>query len=695
MRRNLVILFLLLVNYIVSAVPSRKCPFIVTQQDGTDLELTLIGDERFHYYITEDSIPVLPICKTDTVSYFYAMIKGDAIIPSCVLAHSKERRSVNEKQFISSQRDVVWQGIENKQVTIRRDRIRMSSQSNGNQYDKTSFKGHKRGLVILVNFANLGMVGDDPQENINRQFNEVGYKDNGHIGSVHDYFYDQSYGQFDLTFDIVGPLTVSREFAYYGTNDYATGRNDIRIGRMVTEACLLADDDIDYSLYDWDSDGIVEQVYFIYAGYGEASGGAPYTIWPHKFSLTGCEYYGDGDGPLILDGVKIDTYACSNELTGASNETLNGIGTACHEFSHCLGLPDLYDTDYSGAFGMGCWDIMDSGSYSGPTGNGEVPYGYSAYEKTSVGWMELSELSESSNCILPSIGQEPVAYKITNSGSTDEFFVLENHQNEGWYGYLGTYQAPSGMMITHIDYNSLSWRNNTVNTSPLHMRESIVPADRNYGTFISDSKIYHVTEDEYAGDLFPGHRNATRFTSMSYENCGGKLFNENAEGTQDLHITIDNIVEYNGVILFSIGLNLEKPENIQALQIGSDKICIQWDIVKRADKYAVEILKMISLQPVNIEKEVIEDIHDTSITIEIVNCNQLSVRVKAINEYVSSEWSEYANIKISTNGIAEIESVLDNGAYYTIDGLKVKTPDKQGIYIQIENNQKRKIYISK
>ena len=463
MRRIAIVILSIFANYIVLAVPARPVPFVVMQPDGTEMVLMLVGDEDFHYYITEDNVPVLEVYNGDGVSYYYAIVKNNVIIPGNVLAHSKEMRTLEENLFVQSQIESVFQCVELKKNAAKRSRMQMSPENRTGALGGVPFVGKKKGLVILVNFADVAMCDANSREEISRQFNEVGYVENGHIGSVHDYFYDQSFGQFDLTFDVVGPVSVSNAMLYYGKNDLVHGRNDINIGEMVTEACRLANREVDYSDYDWDGDGVVEQVFFVYAGYAESAGAASYTIWPHKFSLTGCESWGDANGPLYLDGVKIDEYACSSELSGRSGRMLNGIGVACHEFSHCLGLPDLYDVDYSGAFGMGCWDIMASGSYSGPTANGEVPYGYSAYERACLGWMNLLEIDGNAYCLLPPLNDIPVAYMICNPGCSDEFFVLENHQSYGWYGYLGGCNAPHGMMITHVDYESSAWDRNIVN----------------------------------------------------------------------------------------------------------------------------------------------------------------------------------------------------------------------------------------
>lgn len=696
MRRNTIVILFLLVAHMAMAVPARQRPFAVVQPDGTRLVLTIVGDERFHYYLTEDGIPVLQGNTGDEISYYYATIKDDVIIPSTVMAHSKEKRSTEEEYFIASSIDTVQQCIERKKAAIRQERARTTLGLRNNPIGNTAYHGQKRGLVILVNFSDVAMSPENPNETFARQMNEVGYSDNGHIGSVHDYFFDQSYGLFDLTFDVVGPVTVSRNVKYYGINDIATGRGDVRVGQMVTEACRLADGFIDFSDYDWNGDGEVEQVFLIYAGRGEASGGASYTIWPHKYSLTNCQYRNDGEGPLLLDGVKVDTYACSCELAEAFGNTLNGIGVVCHEFSHCLGLPDIYDVGYNGAFGMNRWDIMDAGSYSGPNAIGEVPYGYSAYERACVGWLNMIELDGKWKCTLPPLNDTPVAYRINNRGNRNEFFVLENHQSDGWYSYLGEYRAPHGMMITHIDYSSSAWESNTVNTDPMHMRTSIVPADKDYGTFINENKRYNVTESEFAGDLFPGDKNVGRFSSESFMDCGGKLFNENYDGSYNLNLTVDNIKEEDGNISFTVGSRLEAPKNITASQTDNGMLYIQWDAVEDAEEYSVEVLKIWVYQPLEAEKNVIEDVNGTSLDIENVDCENIHIRLRANNSYVASEWSEYICPEIYTNGISDVwNDCVTHGELYTLDGRKIKSPQGCGMYIYKENNRTRKIYISK
>ncbi len=230
--------------------------------------------------------------------------------------------------------------------------------------------GQKKGLVILVNFSDKKMHYDRSQ--FQDFFNLEGYSYQGMAGSVHDYFKDCSYGQFDLKFDVIGPVTVNKTLRYYGQNN--RNGDDQHAAEMICEAVRLADaQGVNFKDYDWDGNGFVDQIFVIYAGYGEASGAQSYTIWPHEYDLSSARTeLGDGEGAIKLDGVYIDTYACSNELYGTAGTNIDGIGTACHEFSHCLGLPDFYDTTGS-SFGMDVWDVMDYGCYGD---DGLCPCGY-------------------------------------------------------------------------------------------------------------------------------------------------------------------------------------------------------------------------------------------------------------------------------------------------------------------------------
>ena len=228
--------------------------------------------------------------------------------------------------------------------------------------EQTHYTGRKKGVVILMQFTDTKFKTANNKAKYNNLLNTPDYSEGSFKGSVADYFRAQSGGRFELEFDVVGPFMAAKNTSYYGSND--SDGLDKHPDELIVEAVKAANAEVDFKDYDWDGDGQVDQVFVVYAGKGEADGGANTTIWPHMFWLSAT------NKSLTLDGVRIDTYACSNEIDPSGS--IEGIGCFCHEFSHCLGYPDFYDTSYSGWFGMGSWDLMDQGSYNG---NGFRPAG--------------------------------------------------------------------------------------------------------------------------------------------------------------------------------------------------------------------------------------------------------------------------------------------------------------------------------
>ena len=460
------------------AVPAHPGKLKVKQPDGTELTVRMVGDENFHCYMTLDGVPLM---RTTEGAFVYAQMQGEMLTPTKRIAHDKSLRTADEISFIASEvatSDELssafrsrlnaanasrrFKSVTNEDGTVSRIGIAPSE----------GWKGSKKGLVILVEFQDVKFKSNHTRELFDRMFNEKGFNYEGANGSVADYFADQSYGQFTPTFDVVGPVTVSSNMAYYGGN--SSYGNDTHATDMVFEAAKAVDSQVNFADYDWDGDGEVENFYVIYAGYAESySGNSSDCIWPHAFGI----WY---DGHRCnLDGVKVNRYACSQEIYGweSSNDTrLTGIGTPCHEFSHCLGLVDLYDIDYSGADTPENWTVMSGGSYNNA---GYTPSAYTAYERNFCGWLDLIELTEGTEITdMPAITSEPVAYVIYNEGNRNECFFLENRQKEGW----DSYQYGHGMMVFHMDYDENVWMANAPNDTKGHSRFMYVPADNKLGT---------------------------------------------------------------------------------------------------------------------------------------------------------------------------------------------------------------------
>lgn len=517
MKRFVFSLVACLFSAMLWAVPAKRVTFTHTQKDGTVLTLMLVGDEHLHYYINQTTNEPMQLEED-----------GDYKVIAPMVLKGLQEKASERRAAINAERVKRLPGIKAMQQDGPHRAI--------GEYN--SMTGEKKGLVILVNFKDVTMKTANAQEAFDNQFNQPGYNLNGHIGSVADYFHDQSYGQFSLDFDVVGPVQVSQNMSYYGANKGGSRGNDSHPAEMVIEALQLVDPLVNFADYDWDGDGEVDQVFVIYAGYNEAQGAAANTIWPHEWNLSSAAYYGDGDGYQFMDGVYIDTYACSSELCGKSGTRLDGIGTACHEFSHCLGYPDLYDTDYSGGVGMDHYDLMCSGSYNGPN-SGEVPCGYTAYERWMAGWLEPTELTDPATITnMPALNDEGAAYVIYNSSNNNEFLMLENRHADRWFSYWSGYTAGHGLFITHCDYDATTWAYNNVNNDPNHQRLTYIPADGGYdGYYLND----------YYADFFPA--GGTTFNGTSHTSVGGKWFN-NENGSKTIPHSLTEITENNGFINF-------------------------------------------------------------------------------------------------------------------------------------------------
>lgn len=502
MRRHLLLWIFLAAAIVVMAVPARKVKRIFTLADGSQVTATLTGDEYAHWWQTDDG-RLLSVSDEGKAEY---MNEGKARALKEVAKTKRQSRNA-----------------------VRQNRMQARKKNAGN-----AIVGEKKGLIILVNFPNLHFHEQYDRRTFDDMFNKVGYSENGHIGSLHDYFLDQSYGLFDLTFDVVGPIEVSNPYSYYGKND--SNGDDQNVGQMVIEACQMADEYVDFADYDWDGDGEVDQVLLIYAGYGENAGASALTIWPHEYTLADCAAYGDGNGPQSLDGVTVNTYAVTCELAGKSGSTLNGIGTACHEFSHCLGYPDFYDTDYSGGFGMKAWDVMDSGLYCGPQYNGEVPTGYTSYERWVAGWLEPKELTLGMEVeALQPLCDDPDAYIVYNDGNHDEYYLLENRYPKRWFTYLEEYrEIADGLLVLHVDYDEQVWADNTPNDKRGHQRMTIIPAN---------NRLSAVSQSHYAGHVYPYQTNDS-LTNMSTPKA--TVFNENTDGQKLMNKGIWHIRKHSG-----------------------------------------------------------------------------------------------------------------------------------------------------
>lgn len=442
------------------ALPAKPGPVVITEEDGTEQIVFLHGDEFFHYMTTQDG-------------RWMEMQNGKlAEVPALSDEEVVARREARRKALLSSR--VI-------EATTQAVPLNLAP----------------RGLVILTQFSDLSFKEANNLAAYKSMFESDKYSYNGATGSAKQYFIDQSFGQYSPRFDIVGPVTISKTQSYYGSND--RWGDDAHPDEMIIEACQIADTvwDVDFSIYDNDHDGFIDFVYVIYAGRGEADGGPAYSIWPHTSYI-----YSARGKTIRLDGRVLDTYACSNELRANlwGSSSRDGIGSFCHEFSHVLGLPDHYATNYISTKQTGDWDLMCSGNYNN---NSNTPASYTAFERFFLGWAEPVILNEPVTIdSMKPIATSGESYIITETGEHNFvgndpkptfFYMLENREKVSWDAYI----PGEGLMVTKIDFSYNKWVSNIVNNNASSRGYEIIEADG------KEPKITETGGEGKQGDVFP------------------------------------------------------------------------------------------------------------------------------------------------------------------------------------------------
>ncbi|HSQ42050.1 MAG TPA: M6 family metalloprotease domain-containing protein [Fibrobacteraceae bacterium] len=500
MKKNKIFYVILACSIVVLAKPMPPFPVIRTQTDGSMITVQLKGDERRIYVQSTDGYLLLP---DSTGVLYYANNDGSL---SAYKAKNVDDRSASETAFLATlDRGGVVSDYLAKTPLKSFDRGSSSASSSVSSVRRKPSisgltSGEKRIPVILINTNEATFSSDSASWWA--QLNEEGYSTNGHIGSVRDYFIDQSSGQFVPTYDIYGPVTIS------GTLSSLTDTN------IISQAMDSLGDEVDFSEYDNDGDDTLDALALVTAGQTADNGGHGIYEWTLG-------------GKLTKDGVKVGTYLFTTELSDLSTsktKKMDGIGSFTHEFGHVLGLMDLYQTDSSNGVSTtpGFWDVMDMGCYNGWSSDnivyGTVVPNYSAFERQSLGWLTPADLSASTEVsALPPIDSN-FAFTVSTSDD-DEWFLLENRQQSGWDAYVPGH----GMLIWHIDYSELVWWSNALTNIPSHQYVDIEEADS------SDSTAYP----------YPGTSKITTFSNFIDWN------------DYDLEIDLYNITESSGNVCFT------------------------------------------------------------------------------------------------------------------------------------------------
>lgn len=496
MKRFLLLIFvcLLFANIKLFAVPAIPTPIEVTQPDGTTLTIRVKGDERFHYITTEDGFL---ISKNQQNFYVYATVSQTGELqPSARIARNANVRTADDTSFL---RMLNTEGNIERLQSKTANNIQIQRAPSAPQQ---SFTGSLHLLVILVNFTDVTYYY--PQSNFVNMTNLAGYNYGGASGSVKDYFISSSYGKFTPDFDVVGPYTLNHPEYYYGRyygtrfppSGYSNGPG------MIVDACTAAHNaGVDFTQYDTDGDGYVDNVMVIFAGYNQAeSYPSPNTdlVWPHRWMVVPGSNVPTGTN-ITFDGKKLYDYSCTSELKGKTGNAMCGIGTFCHEFSHVVGLMDYYNTDTEAEM-LGAWSTMASGNYNN---NSNTPPVFSAYDRFAVGWLTPEQYTSGYRTVYPQLSSptppantDGYAYLVSATASNmngaspspSEFFIIEHREQTGFDAYLPS----AGMLIWHIDYVASVWNNNTVNnananqTQSNHMHVYIQPTNGLTNTAMGD-----------------------------------------------------------------------------------------------------------------------------------------------------------------------------------------------------------------
>ena len=540
------------------AAKAESIPVQVRQTDGSVITVILRGDEHINWYTTLDG--VLLVQGTDNNYYIGKVEKSGNLIATQQLAHEALTRSQAERNLIAKQDKDKFFAYVNKVAEESENAYNNSPLTRGPIVDSGyggvpyfPHTGSPKALVILAEFQDTTFTIQDTKKVFTNylmnegHFSDTRYGQNQNYKGVRGYFKDCSYGQFTPIFDVVGPIKLPKAHDVYGAG------ND-RMDLLFADACAAVDDLVDFTKYDANNDGIVDLVYIIYAGHSaNTSGNKDTNIWPKS-------------GTIIIsnkfDGKSIRRYGVSNELNGSdqtskNNKKINGIGLFCHEFSHTLGLPDIYAIDKKAKNqddqGMEFWDLMDGGT---EVRNGRVPASYLAWEREVMGWMKIDELkNDSSIKNLKSIDNGGKAYKIVNPNDSNEYIVLQSIQKGPWYqGWRdGTYGK--GLLAYRVSYpynkvNVFDFPNN-VKGKP---RVIPIPADGKILAAANAGGSLNTYIQQLNGDPYPynGNNKIDKFT----------MYN----GTI-LKRSISDIVENDAERHVSFKFKNNEPTAIQSLSI--------------------------------------------------------------------------------------------------------------------------------
>ncbi len=548
----------------MAAVPADPRPRPVTNPDGSTVMVRMHGDEFFHFMTDTDCTRILEKNSRGFVV--------DAVRYGETLSFSKDN-----VDLLRAEAEMSAQQFGANDVSTKK---RMGGLNNEGRSTYPTVGQGNRSLVVLVEFNDVSFTVENPKEYYTRQLNERGFSDYGASGSAIDYYLASSNGLYQPQFDVYGPVKVSKDASYFA------GMGDDSMKLFIEEALTQIHEsgEVDFSNYDLDDDGVIDTVFFYYAGYGQADSDTE-TIWPHQYDYRWCGATA-GSNRLMFESKKVGPYACANELDGynpvthknpwkdGSEPWIGGIGTFVHEYGHVLGLPDLYDVEYSTDVQVvtpGKWDVMDAGSYNY---NGCIPPLMSAYEQWVCHWIEFTDAVDATHYDLAALGisDDPSALRIRipkNSDKTtfeNEYFVLEARDNSTVWDQCF---PESGLLVWRINFNKNTWQSNAVNSKRGSNVEIVYAKNKNLPIF-TQGAIYSGAEVELIPSKNYSLWKSPIITGIAYDDI-------NKKGSFDYNMVLPSDIS---TVLHDV------PE---AAPDGSRAFRLTWDPIDEADYYLLTV----------------------------------------------------------------------------------------------------------
>lgn len=637
------------------SAPAEHLRMYVTLTDGSRLEVTKMGDEYYSYFLSDEGDVVV----RDSLGFRFA---ADGELEA-LIARSDELKRMAHRRVGSAETAPLAQ------------------------------HGVQRIPVVLVSFADKDFTVGVDGETVNQYYhlycngNADGepYTGHGSHGSLREYFYEQSGGNFQPVFTTIGPVKLDKGYAYYGQNSADDVKKDLNYAEFCSEAIAKATaKGVDWSTFDNDGDGNVDFVMFVFAGLGENNSFDTDAIWPKEVSG-----YSTLSGVRFAANSSVSEQRLRKDSQGAYSPIPDGVGVFVHEMSHALGLPDFYDTRGKN-FGMDYWSVMDYGEYAD---NGYTPVGYTAYERDFMGWQSLQTIDKPSTIRLSDFASGGCGWKIVSDFNSNEYYVLENRQATGWDVKLCSSRG-HGLMITHVDYSQRVWTSNAVNVDADHQRMTIIPANNSFVGSNNATSLSQWTES-LRGNLWPSameNHELTDNTTPASILYTGKYMSKPI---------VDILEDEDGVVTlkFMPRGTLGVVTGVHATDSDVAQVTLYWDEVAEAQCYNVrvfdgddEVYSADSIQGTHCHVEGLQDDHTYTYSVQALS-----------DEYLNGDWSVPAAFSTQATVISDMLESEMLVRVYAVNGLFVtecradeigRLSLRAGVYLlRYPNLSVKKVYI--